>query len=44
MYLNAERTVDHVDRVVDGTTDLRHDPEREYARALSVRTREDGVL
>jgi len=32
MYFDVERTVDRVDRVVDGTTDLRHDPEREHVR------------
>lgn len=30
MYFRAERTADVADVVVDGTTDLRHDPEREY--------------
>jgi uridine kinase len=30
MYFQAERTADMADVVVDGTTDLRHDPEKEY--------------
>jgi len=30
MYFQAERTADVADVVVDGTTDLRHDPEKEY--------------
>jgi uridine kinase len=30
MYFQAERTADVADVLVDGTTDLRHDPEREY--------------
>ncbi len=30
MYFEAERTADVADVVVDGTTDLRHDPEKEY--------------
>ena len=30
MYFEAERTADAADVVVDGTTDLRHDPEKEY--------------
>jgi uridine kinase len=30
MYFQAERTADVADVVVDGTPDLRHDPEKEY--------------
>jgi uridine kinase len=45
MYFNAERPADRADLVVDGTTDLRHDPEREYVRRYdSVRRREDGAI
>jgi uridine kinase len=32
MYFDTERTAAEVDVVVDGTTDLRHDPEKEYVR------------
>jgi uridine kinase len=32
MYFETERTADGCDLLVDGTTDLRHDPGREYVR------------